>query len=437
MSGHSGPRVVQSSIDLSMVLDSPKIVRAETNLLANWPWRLGTGSESYYSQNGDGNSRIIEDNPFGQKAIIWQTLDNDTTSNADGGWNTSSFPIDNTKTYRYSVWVKRKVLGNGSFYLGCHGYGATTGVTSNDSATWGANTNPYFVSTGWPEAIDTWYLVVGHIFPHDYTTLGDHPDSGWYTVGNPNKIRGIDDRDYRWHSTSTSANYRTYLYYSIDSTTHQLWYAPRVDLCDGSEPSIEELVSLVNNRTTIIGEVPVDNYGAVKNIQGGYYEFDGTGSVLSMGNIDLRKDFSLECFVNFDGLSAEGLFGHGIASSRQGLHIVVADSGRIRFGMYSNDTDFSNLGLQTGVWYHMVFTYNHSTFEKKMYLNGREKSGSPLQTQTSYTHGPNELRVGMNYSSGNNSPLDGKVALFRMYSKVLSKRDVKRNFSSRRSRYGL
>ena len=30
--------------------------------------------------------------------------------------------------YRFSVWIRRTVLGNGSTYLGCRGYGLTNGV---------------------------------------------------------------------------------------------------------------------------------------------------------------------------------------------------------------------------------------------------------------------------------------------------------------------
>jgi len=46
-----------------------------------------------------------------------------------------------------------------------------------------------------------------------------------------------------WRDESTSANHRSYLYYCTDITVRQHWVYPRVDICDGTEPSINELIS--------------------------------------------------------------------------------------------------------------------------------------------------------------------------------------------------
>jgi len=216
------------------------------NILDYSTWVIGsTGSQPGFSQNGDGNSIVEYKDPFGNKTAVWQSLNNDTDSNADGGWNTSTFSIDNTKYYRFSTWIRRDVLGNGSYYFGCHGYGSTNGVyDSNNNLT----TNPYFKASSWsgPLQLNQWYLLVGFIYPHDYS--GDlsilHADAGCYDING--KIFTTGFRNFKWHPSSTAANHRSYLYYSTDPNTHQLWVYPRVDLCDGTEPTIEDLLSGFN-----------------------------------------------------------------------------------------------------------------------------------------------------------------------------------------------
>ena len=200
------------------------------NLLAFLPWAVGTGSETGYSQNGDGNSRILDSTPFGTTDVIWDVSNQDATSNADGGWNGSGdgiVDIDITKTYRFSVWVQRKTIGNGSFYLGLYGRnssGSNVGVylRSNGQNT----TNPYFSATGWWGNANQWYLVVGHVWPAGSGTGSNHPDTGiWDLSGNKVASAG----DFVWRTDNAKTNLRSYLYYSTNTSTNQQFWAPRID----------------------------------------------------------------------------------------------------------------------------------------------------------------------------------------------------------------
>ncbi|NTW62331.1 prepilin-type N-terminal cleavage/methylation domain-containing protein, partial [Candidatus Saccharibacteria bacterium] len=85
-------------------------------------WTLGTGNVTGYSVNGDGNSRVNDTDPWGATNIVWDVSNQDVASDADGGFDGSTFSIDNTKMYRFSTFVRRKTLGDGNFYLGTHGY---------------------------------------------------------------------------------------------------------------------------------------------------------------------------------------------------------------------------------------------------------------------------------------------------------------------------
>lgn len=157
-------------------------------------------------------------------------------SDADGGWNGTSFAIDNTKMYRFSIFVRRKTIGSGSFYLGLHGTPSAV-LNRSDGV---SNANPYFCNRIWWGNTYQWYLVTGYIWPAGSGTGAANADSVIYTMTG---TKLYSNGDFVWQPTTTSSDHRSYLYYSIDTTTNQQWYQPRVDVVDGTEPSISELLN--------------------------------------------------------------------------------------------------------------------------------------------------------------------------------------------------
>lgn len=276
-------------------------------------WSAGMSMPpSGYTLNGDADENSIANDvgPFGQTQAVWNLLNQDPSgattgrSQGDGGWLSSLTTIDPTKSYRFSVWVRRKVLGDGRFYLGLRGYENSSNVgvvqrnalinagsfatsskyqivevgdtdfqaigASSDTAgviftATGAgsgsgkaaliNTNPYFEYGYWTidgdidgaiRDINKWFLVVGHVYPHNetLTNTGKHDDTGWYEAYSTTKVSDTNLYDFRWSSSATNnAVHRSYLYYSEDETTQQQFAFPRLDLVDGTEPSISDLVN--------------------------------------------------------------------------------------------------------------------------------------------------------------------------------------------------
>lgn len=117
-----------------------------------YDWQLGDITSTFFNRIGQDteNSIVNGITPFGDTDLLWQ-CGNDATSDADGGWNTRQFPVDKTKSYRYTVWVKRTASQDGTTYHG------TYSVNNLDGT---ANTNPYFWAGDLPQ-LDTWYLLVG------------------------------------------------------------------------------------------------------------------------------------------------------------------------------------------------------------------------------------------------------------------------------------
>ena len=232
-----------------------------TNILDPYSWTTGSGGIGSFSQNGstDENERVIGTDPYGNSSVLWETRANGTAAD-DGGWNHASFSADNTKLYRMSVWVKRtSASAGGTFYLGTNGGGQCI-IRLSDN---GEECNPYWDCRGTGNFTqNVWYLVVGHVFPHFYQINNQHADTGIWVIGS-GKVAGINGcnvgNDMKFGPSTTTLNHRTYHYYCGDNTTRLQFFEPRVDLCDGSEPTISDLL---NNRQARLESTTVTVEGA-------------------------------------------------------------------------------------------------------------------------------------------------------------------------------
>jgi hypothetical protein len=169
---------------------------------------------------------------------------------------------------------------------------------------------------------------------------------------------------------------------------------------------------------------------------GGTFVLDGSNDYINAGSINLNRDFTLEIIANMADDGSFGLFGQGITNTNAGMHIVYSNNSRgMIFALYSNDNDYgNNYRPTTGVWYHWVFAYNNSTYDKQFYAN------TVLQTPAAsvenvYT-GTGQFNIGAIYSSAG-SPANGKIAVARAYSRVLSSTEISQNFNAQRSRFGM
>lgn len=198
-------------------------------------WVVGTsGSQGDFSKNGgsDENQIIEYPDPWGKTVPVWEMAP-DGNSGANGGWN-ASFNSDNTHTLRLSVFAKKTQSTDGTTYFGCDKGNTLTLGGSQDG-------NPYFWSGNLPN-LDEWYLMVGIVHPNNYSG-NDTGISGVYDL-NGNKV--IDVEEFKF-DTGNQQTMRAYLYYSNSTTPRQYFVYPRVDIMDGSEPSIMDLVTGVEH----------------------------------------------------------------------------------------------------------------------------------------------------------------------------------------------
>jgi hypothetical protein len=213
-----------------------------TSLIESDTWTTGSGGFTGYIQNGSTseNERVNGTDPWGNTAVVWETRPSGG-GGADGGWNTSSFSVDETKLYRFSVWMKRtSSTSGGHCYLGCSG-----NVTQLNGTT---ESNPYWFCPGTSTLTqNVWTLIVGHLWPSSYSSTDIHPDTGRWTIAG-GRIGGVDGctlsyQDCKFYPGTTTQYHRVYHYYCNDSTTRLQFFEPRVDLCNGTEPTIQDLLN--------------------------------------------------------------------------------------------------------------------------------------------------------------------------------------------------
>ena len=440
-------------------------------------WEDGqTGSVTGFSQNGSTseNYRILGSDPWGKETVIWEARP-DETSGPDGGWNSSQFNIDNTKMYRFSVWIRRTVLGNGSAYLGCRGYGLTNGVLQRDNGV--NNTNPYFWNGAWSSSYGSdWVLIVGHIWPAGSGTGSNHSDSGLY-YADGTRIGNIT-RDFVWREETTTALHRAYLYYSTDTSTRQQFCYPRVDICDGTEPSINELLVGFDSRNieyirtkggksnipldigskiTILSEIsevgitnglvawyPFDGnandisgnknhgtvYGAtlVSGISGQCYSFDGVDDYITTftDNTVLNSSLSISAWVY--PLSAGESYGRIIdktnnsTSATAGIMMYLNNSPYIIVSLNNINLSSTASSVPYNTWTHLCVTIDNSGVAI-IYINGIQNASKTIGLPSSINN-VYPFTIG-NRANATDRTFDGKIDDVRIYNRVLSAEEIK------------
>ena len=239
-------------------------------------WTIGTGSIGIFTQNGDTaeNSRVYDTDPFGNTSIVWETTP-DLDDDNDGGWDTSYMSLDNTQLYRFSVWVQRITADNadpGTFYYGLTG-SPTHIIQASDGTT---DSNPYwFYQDIGALTQDTWYLFIGHVFPKDYPhTYGNvrHPNTGYYTRASgkiSSTLGGNMSGDAQFAQTTTSIRQRVYHFYCTVLPSSLQFFDPRIELCDGSEPTIENLLNGESyEQPTFLSSESILTTGSANKVQG-------------------------------------------------------------------------------------------------------------------------------------------------------------------------
>ena len=443
-----GPKIVTNGLVLALdALDRNSYL---PNSLINMNnWTVGTGGVTNYNQNGNPateNERFAAANPWGHTGIIWGSFPSGN-GNDDGGWNTDWFNIDNTKLYRFSVWVKRtSSTSGGTFYLGMYANG--DGSKRMDNSAVEGNAYWSCIGTGGLTQ-DVWYLYVGHVYPFSTSYTGRHPDTGYYFANNPTKqgdVNGcnIGTGDLKWSSNSTQGIHRTYHYYCGDSTTRLQFYDPRVDLINGKEPSINELVTRSpavwndmsgnNNNMVAYGSPSLAKFGIATgfNLDAVGKYFNGTCS----NNIATNATLEAWIYPAAAELSAGDRGTVMLLTGGNGLYMSWNKStqqmSNYWYGHPTEGYHENAAASNRSVWNHWCSVWDNAAGKLYQYTNG-VKASADASTVGNAAAGTN-LIIGR---ESNDRQFAGGIGAIRIYNFALTAAQVSQNYNTSKARFGL
>lgn len=475
------------------------------------PWAYGsvttnnaTGKMNW-SQNTSvsGENNIIYDyDPWGDTNLIWnaQPTDATTSSSADGGWNGPIIDIDPTKTYRFSFWLNRKVWGTGNYYVGAYGYDSALAevplIRRNNGQ---QSTNQYFTDAFAPPhpalPQNVWQLVCHHIHPVGSGIGANHPDSGYYFLSTGIAGKRTYGNDLVWAPQCIRGRFRTYLYYATTNDAIQQWVYPRVDVVDGSEPSIQDLldnkpntwvdVSSTGLTGTFVGNSPhlSVNDGVIEFNGGNHFKWKSPiVSVYDANSTSPNKrvnKFTYEMWMKPTHSSSDS----------DSFLLGVSPNGADQFITYSPSSERLTIllcawqdhlqeamylpvnSVPRNKWTQFVLQIDNNTVN--VYLNGKfvqqyipafnspnpalYPNGLPIAPwdNTSHQGNPNSPAVwaigvrsdprwfyspegfAAGYSSYANLGFKGQVSNIRLYNRILNSQEILQNYSVLRNRVGL
>jgi len=484
------------------------------NLVNYSNWTVGAGSvsanSSLYGASGftingssDETVRFLSEDPFGNtQSVIWKSNSTDSidgrtvsgttslVSSGDGGWDGTLFSIDPTKMYRFSVWTKRDAMTigvtySGAFYLGLNTYGSEYSIQSLRAKINGATqTNTYFHSTINPYpsttasvsppylgGLNVWTLVVGHVWPTGTATgsfvVGsdvnglplnyNHQDSGiWTRTGG--KVGNISPGDWIWSATASYTRLRTYLFYSSDTRATQSFVYPRVDVIDGTEPSISELLKgpepvrdLINSNEEYGFNTIYPTSTNFSTEGNGCLSFSASKQDNIQGTISTTFSmYSASIWFNSNIDSTPTSTGNALfqlrnsSGNRMDLYLgnvtgtVVNEV--ITFASNIERTAVTDITIPKNTWNNIILNWESTSYA--IYLNGVKQtttSGSatnvPLNTFVDYLL--IGARVDPDPAVGLGSFFGGKMSSLALWKKTLSTSEILRIYTNGKTKLGI
>lgn len=203
------------------------------------------------------NQRISDTGPYGDTVYVWQggqTGQVSAVSGFNGGNSAGDLTklkaIDNTKTYRFTMWARVKTaMSTGACYIGMRAFNSSNAIEKiTDISSGAATNNPYFglslnadSSTLFPTG--EWRLVCGYLHPYTYSGTTDQSTTGILKPDGTNLGLGGANGDLKSSSATTQVLIRFFGPYTETGNGLFQVYDPRIDLVDGTEPSITALLT--------------------------------------------------------------------------------------------------------------------------------------------------------------------------------------------------
>lgn len=174
---------------------------------------------------------------------------------------------------------------------------------------------------------------------------------------------------------------------------------------------------------------------------GGAYNFDGQNDFIELQNSQLIQNLSkmtVEAWVYPEKLGSEdykikSIITKGDFNAQRHFTLLMLANNKYEFfmgdGIFHAGLE-SNSYAQRNSWQHIVATFDNTTKEAKIYINGNLDASTTLNGFTPNFQNTNNLRIG--WGNSDDFAFDGKIDEVRIYNRILSAEQIKADYD-----YGL
>ena len=187
---------------------------------------------------------------------------------------------------------------------------------------------------------------------------------------------------------------------------------------------------LITNSTQAVTTVTYGTTGKVN-----YFVFAGSGNITGSNNVSISgaNSRTISCWVYFTSKTIQSIMCIGVNGSGTGWGIETSST--VFTLSKGNSGTTTSLTYNTGEWYNIVYTGENLTADSltiKLYINGNLQYTG---TDTSINTTNSTLKLGTN--NAGTLFFNGRISSASVYKKVLSANEVKKNYNSMKSKFGL
>ena len=194
-----------------------------------------------------------------------------------------------------------------------------------------------------------------------------------------------------------------------------------------SGPTVFDIIS---NAAQTVTTATYSSSGSVK-----YFVFAGSGNITGSNNVSISgaNSRTISCWVYFTSKTIQSIMCIGVNGAGTGWGIETSST--VFSLSKGNSGTTTSITYDTGQWYNIVYTGENLTANSltiKLYING---SLQYTGTDTSINTTNSTLKLGTN--NAGTLFFNGRISSASVYKKVLSADEIKKNYNSMKSKFGL
>jgi len=190
------------------------------------------------------------------------------------------------------------------------------------------------------------------------------------------------------------------------------------------------IFDIISNSTQTVTSATYATTGKVN-----YFVFAGSGNITGSNNVSISgaNSRTISCWVYFTSKTIQSIMCIGVNGAGTGWGIETSST--VFQLSKGNSGTTTAITYNTGQWYNIVYigeNLSANSLTIKLYVNG---SLQYTGTDTSINTTNSTLKLGTN--NAGTLFFNGRISSASVYKKALSEREIKKNYDSLKSKFGL